>query len=177
MIRLLLHSPQSHLGLHQFTEKQLSKHLESQMLSLRLIASYIFCRLFDFSHGIISPFRMAFFSSFRVASFRLFAWRLFVFKRRNNARREDEKTPSEKTPRKRTTKLKFQNGVISHGVFSSFRAEISSFRVVGFVFSHGVSSSFCMAFFRLFTWRLFAAKRRNGTIQPSYVNYSLTTQD
>ena len=61
------------------------------------------------------------------------------------------------------------------------RHKISSFRVAGFiffVFSHGVISSFRLAFFvfpsfrmawsRLFAWRLFAATRRNGTIQPLY---------
>ena len=114
-------------GPAQFTEKQLSKHLESQMLSLRLITSYIFCRLFDFSHGIISSFRMAFFSSFRVASFRLFAWRLFVFKRRNNARRKDEKTPSEKTPRERTTKLKFQMASFRMAYFLLFALKFRLF--------------------------------------------------
>ena len=101
-------------------------------------------------------------------------------KNRHAKRRKDEITPCEKTKRrqakrrKETTrkadKTRVSNGVFLHGFFfffffSSFRAEISSFRVAGFVFSHGVISYFRLAFFRLFAWhlfvwRLFAAKRR-----------------
>ena len=135
-----------------------------------------------FSHGVIS--------SFRVASFRLFAWRYFSTKRRKDSmrkKRKDEITPGEKTkrpharkrkdkniPREKTTKLKFQ--------IASFCAKISSFHMADFVFSHGVISSFRMAFFfRFFAWRFYVfssfrvasfcrqkTKRRNGTIQPLY---------
>ena len=75
-------------------------------------------------------------------------------------------------------KIKVSNGVFSHGDFSPFRAEISSFRVAGFVSLHGVVSSFRLfawsffSSFRLFAWRFFvfssfsvASKRRNGAIQ------------
>ena len=50
--------------------------------------------------------------------------------------------------------------------FLLFVQRVSSFRVALFrlfVFSHGVIS-----LFRLFAWRYFAAKRRNGTNQPPY---------
>ena len=73
------------------------------------------------------------------------------------------------------------NGVFWHGVFSSFRAGVSSFRAAGFVFSslrvalfrlvvftHGVFRLFRLfvfsngvfSSFRLFAWRLFAARGR-----------------
>ena len=43
--------------------------------------------------------------------------------------------------------MRKDNGVFSHGVFSSFGVGISTFRVAGFVLS-----SFCVAFFRLFVF-------------------------
>ena len=61
-----------------------------------------------------------------------------------------EKTKMRHAKRRNDIKIKVSNGVFSHGVFSSFRAKISSFRGAGFVFS-----SFRMALFRLFAWRFF----------------------
>ena len=55
------------------------------------------------------------------------------------------------------------NDVFSRGVFTSFRVEISTFRVAGFVIS-----SFRVALFRLFAWRYFGTKGRNSTNQPPY---------
>ena len=110
-----------------------------------------------------TPFDFLILSS-RVASFRLALIRREKIKRRhakgrNNARWIDEKMPCEKTKRwrdatRKDDKTKVSNGVFSNGVFSSFRAKISSFRVAVFLFflplSHGVISSF-----RLFTWHFF----------------------
>ena len=82
-------------------------------------------------------------------------------KRRHAKRRQDEITPREKTkrrhakrrktPREMTTKLKFQMASFRMAFFR-LCAKISPFRVAGFVFSHGVISSFRMAFFRLFVF-------------------------
>ena len=47
----------------------------------------------------------------------------------------------------KTTKLKYQMASFNMAFFSSFRAEISSLRVAGFIFS-----SFRMALFRLFVF-------------------------
>ena len=55
----------------------------------------------------------------------------------------------EKTPREKTTKLKSQKASFLHGVFSSFRAKISSLPLAWRV------SSFRMALFRLFTFFFF----------------------
>ena len=94
-----------------------------------------------------------------MALFRLFVWRYFVFFSRyfvfshgHAKRRQDEITPSEKTkkrfakrrkdektPREKTTKLKFQ-------MVSLRMAFLSSFHEAGFVFSHGVISSFFLSF-------------------------------
>ena len=71
----------------------------------------------------------------------------FVFSPRNNAWRKNEKT---KSATRKDDKLTILNGVFSHGVFSSFRVGISTFRVAGFVIS-----SFRVPLFRLFAWRLF----------------------
>ena len=84
-------------------------------------------------------------------------------KRRINARQKDTIRQKRKDATRKEDKIKVSNGVFSHGVFSSFRAEISSFRMAFFVFSHGVISPFRMAFVRLFVFlhgvfRLFAAK-------------------
>ena len=76
------------------------------------------------------------------------------------------------------------NFKVSNGLFAwhfrLYRSEISSFRVVGFVFSSSrmtlfrlsewlffVFSSFSMASFRLFAWHLFAAKRRKNVMAQS----------
>ena len=123
------------------------------MSIFRVFVISCFC-YFVFSRGV--------FSSFRMAYFRLFSHGVISPRkdektpcekttRRNNAKRKDEKTPCEKTPRENTTKLKFQMSSFRMALFfSSFRAKISSFRVAGFVFSHGV----------------IAPKRRNGTNRP-----------
>ena len=75
--------------------------------------------------------------------------------------------------------MKVPKGVHSHGVVSSFRAEISSFRVAGFifssfrmtllrlfVFSHGVFLwGFFVLFFSVASFRHEKKKKQNGTIQ------------
>ena len=72
-------------------------------------------------------------------------------RRRNNARRKSKRgrTKRRKDATGKDDKIKDSNGVFSHGIISSFRAEISSFHVAGFVFRflHGVISSFPRAFF------------------------------
>ena len=154
-----------------------------------------YCRLFvisSFRYFVIPTFRYFVFSPGVISSFYLFAWHLFVLSpvvisprkyeitpgekttRRNNASRKDEKTPREKT-----TKFNFSNGVFSHGIFSSFHAEISSFRVAGFVFSYGAFSSFhifAWRVFRLFAWRLFAAKKTKWRNPATKVLPSLITR-
>ena len=52
------------------------------------------------------------------------------------------------------TKLKFQMASFRMAFFSSFRAKISSFRVTGFVFSHGV-----ILFFFVFSHGVFSSFR------------------
>ena len=124
-----------------------------------------------------------------------------IMKRRNNDTRKDEITPNEKTkerqakrqkdeitPHEKTKsatrkddKLIVLNGVFSHGVFSSFRVGISTFRVAGVVISsfrvalfrllHGVISSFRVASFRCFAWRYFG--RKDEMAQTSHHRYSL----
>ena len=67
-------------------------------------------------------------------------------------------------------KIRDLNGVISHGVFSSFRARFSSFRVAHFVFSSFrlalfrlfVISLGVFSLFRLFAWRYFVLARRHN---------------
>ena len=100
----------------------------------------------------------------------------FVFSRQKDATRKDENTPL----MRKDDKIKVSNGVFSHGVFFffffrlaeiSFVRRVSSFRMAlfPFVFSRGVLSFFFYLFvWCLFEWRLFAAKRRNGTNQPPY---------
>ena len=78
-----------------------------------------------------------------MASFRLFARRYFATKTKipkKYAMRKDQLMPGIKTEDEKTscekTKKKVSNGVFLHNVFSSFRAEISPFRVADFIFSH-----------------------------------------
>ena len=108
-------------------------HLASALTCLRFIS---FGRYFVFWLSVFSSFRLAFFvfSSCIFSSFCLFAT-----KRRNNATRKkrnnqkmpleirkDEITSDEKTKKKslmkRPKKIRGLNGVILHGLFSSFRA-------------------------------------------------------
>ena len=122
---------------------------------------FSFFRLF-----VILPLRYFFFSH---GFLRGEKTKKFHAKRRNNARRKDEKTKyarrkNEKTQDEKTTKLKFQMASFRMALFPFFVFKMSPFRLVGVVFLHGVISSFCMTFFRLFvfshdffrTFRLFA---------------------
>ena len=102
-------------------------------------------------------------------------------KRRNNATRKNEKTKSAARKDDKMT-VQFLNGVYSRGVFFffffffffsrwNFDFSCSGFRY--FVFSRGVISSFRMAIFRLFAWRLFAcviSRRKDEMAQTSHHN-------
>ena len=65
------------------------------------------------------------------------------------------------------------NGVISHGVFSSFRARFLSFHVAHFVFSPGVFFvflSFRVALFRYFVFSLYVISSWRRAIKPPLPN-------
>ena len=66
--------------------------------------------------------------------------------------RKDEITPRAKmkSAARKDDKITVLNDVFLHGVFSSFRGGVSTFRVAGFVISF-----FRVALLRLFAWRYF----------------------
>ena len=86
-----------------------------------------------------------------MATFRLFKWRLFATKIQKDGIRKDEnmirrQAKRRKDARRKDDKIKVFNSRLSEWLFSSFLADISSFRVAGLVFSHGVISSLRKAF-------------------------------
>ena len=132
-------------------------------------------------------------------TFRLFAWRYFVFSHGVFSLRNDEKTTrrinakqkkkrrhakTRKDASRKDNEITVSNDIFLRGVFSSFRAKISSFRMALFrlfVFSHGFFSSVCFFSWRfcvcrLFVWRLFAAKRQKDEMaQSNHHNLNLVT--
>ena len=106
-----------------------------------------------------------------ISCFRLLAAEGRHAKRRKDAIRKD-------TTRK-DDKIKVSNGVLSYGVFSSFRSEISSFRAESFVFSSFRMESYRLFVFRmasfLSAWRLFAKRRKDEMAQSSHHQNPSTT--
>ena len=95
--------------------------------------------------------------------FCLFAAKRRHAKIRKDAMRTDEKTPREKMKRRNNAmrKTKIRNSPREKTKFQREKTKKKKKM-------RGVFSSVRMASFLIFAWRLFAAKRQNGTNRPPY---------